>query len=391
MSGSSRTVDTDIIQVRTVFARNANNSFIPSSHILISDGDGSTHWNSVSSIIEVSSFKTVKGNTAQTFSADLYHNLLQVSTTGIQGVLESYVDPLTNALMLSNYLPPLAISQGSVPSVDSNTARLVPNAQFLLQTTGQSTLKFFGVGDVQFSTVTSQQAAFISISSFTSRGYFGISGETFKWRPTFYSSISSFNNHPSFISSVPFVAGAGAWNWGSNIPVSTAATGNDMYFSSVTFQMDNLIPYIDMSQTSSSRVFIDYNPMFFFSTMYSGTTPLIKEISTFLQVENTLLSRRIAAETVTTNYMVSQNAGSSNYFNTPMRFQVDAYNTLMNNYVLNNTNTVNYTIYHRFPGGASDGVTSGFDSTSRIVTNLTPKNGLYVNLVNQTVLPPGLP
>ena len=390
MSGSSRTLDTDIIQVRTVYARTPQNGFIPSSHILISDGDGSTRWNSVSSIFEVSSFKTVKGNTPTTFSADLYTNLLQVSTTGVRGLLESYVDPLTSTLMLSNYLPPLAISQGSVPRVDATTAALVPNAEFLLQTSGQSTLKFFGVGDVQFSTVTSQQAAFISISSFTSVGYSTISGETFKWRPTFYSTVSSFNSKPSFISSVPFAAGANAWNWGSNLYFSTPSDSQDMYFSSVTFQMDHIIPYIDMGTASSTRIFIDYNPVFLMSTMYNGTTPLIKEISTFVQVENPLISRRIFVETVTTNHMVTQNAGPSNYFNTPIRFEMDAYNTVMSNYVLNNSNTVNFTIYHRFLDGRSDGTTTGFSSVSSI-TNVTPKRGgLYINLINQSPLPAGL-
>jgi hypothetical protein len=396
MSGTLRTLDTDIIQVRKVYARTPQNGFIPSSHILISDGDGSTRWNSVSSIFEVSSFKTVKGNTATTFSADLYQNLLQVSTTGIRGVLESYVDPVTSTLMLSNYLPPLAISQGSVPRVDAATAALVPNAEFLLQTSGQSTLKFFGVGDIQFSTVTTQQAAFISISSFTSRGYSTISGETFRWRPTFFSSVSTFNGRPSFISSVPFVGSSEGWNWGSNLPLSTPATSQDMYFSSITFQMDHLIPYIDMTSLSSTRIFIDYNPVLMFSTMVQGTGTLIKEVSTFLQVENNVIPRRIFSETVNTNYMMSQqfnNAmyiNNSNYFNTNLRFEVDAYQTVMSNYVLNNSNSVNYTIYHRLCDASSDGFTSGFSSVSSI-TNLTPKRGgLYINLINQNSLPPGI-
>ena len=66
MATSYRTLDTDRIQMRTIFARTDKNAPIPSSHILIADGNGATHWSSISTILEISSFRTIKGNTATT-------------------------------------------------------------------------------------------------------------------------------------------------------------------------------------------------------------------------------------------------------------------------------------------------------------------------------------
>jgi len=391
---ASRTLDTDIIQVRTVFARTPQNGFIPSSHILISNGDSSTRWNSVSSIFEVSSFKTVIGNSTSTFSADLSHNILRISTTGVQGILESYVDNQT--LMLSNYLPPYAVSLGSVPSVSLPAATNVPNAEFLTPVTGQSTLKFLGVGDIQFSTITSQKAMFVSISTFTSVGYSTISGETFSLRPTLYSTLSTSYGRPSFISSIPFVAGANGWNVGSNLLFSTPSDSRDMYFSSITFQMGaDTARYIDVTKTSSSRIFIDYNPALILSTMIFNsadrlTNPMlpILAVSSFIQIENNLIPRQILPESVTTTYMTSQQVQPSqlsNYFNTPMRFEIDPYTSFLSNYTTNNTNTLNFTIYHRFlDARAPTASDTGFSSISSI-TNITPsRGGLYMNLINQS-------
>jgi hypothetical protein len=379
-------IDTDTIQLRKVYARTEYNGFIPSSFILISNGDSSTSWNSVSSIIEVSSFKTIKGNTPTTFSADLSYNLLQISTTGVRGVLESYVDPVTSTLMLSNYLPPFVVSQGSVPIVSLTSASNVPNVESLRQVTGQSTIKFLGVGDVQFSTVTTQNAIFVSISSFTSKGYSALSGETFSWRPTLSSILSTSYGRPSFVSSIPFTSG---WNWGSNVPYSTVhtTTPQDIYFSSITFNLDHIAPYIDVTKTSSSRMFIEYNPMLVMSSMFKGPEPMLMPVSTFMQMENVPSGRRFFSETVITNYMTSQQSltsGNSNYFNSPIRMEINPYSTFLNNYALNNSNTIDFTIYHRFVGATSDGTSTGFSSVSTLM-NLTPKvGGLYINLINQS-------
>ena len=64
--------------------------------------------------------------------------------------------------------------------------------------------------------------------------------------------------------------------------------------------------------------------------------------------------------------------------------EINPYTSLLTNYALNNGNTINLTIYHRFVDGAADAVSTGFSNVS-VITNLTPKTGgLYVNLINQS-------
>lgn len=391
MAGVLRTLDTDIIQVRTIYARGPTNSFLPSSYILIANGDGSTRWNSVSSILEISSFKFLQGNSGPQLAADLNNRTIRLSTTGVQGISESYIDPVTNAIMLSNYLPPFQVCRGSVPTVTLGAAAVVPNPESLLQVTGQSTIKFLGVNDVQLSTVTSQNAVFVSISSYTSAGYSTISGETFAWRPALYSTLSTSYGRPNFISSVPFVTGANGWNWGSNLVFSTPAGTQDLYFSSITFQLDSIAPYMDFSKNSSSRLFVEYNPKLLFSTMFAGNTSLVKEVSTFIQYESPTLPRAVLAETMHTGYMTSQRAVTetipflSNTYDTPIRFNFDVYSSFYNTYAINNFNPVNFTIYHRVVNGRSDGTTSGFSNAVSTIANLTSKTaGLFINLQSQS-------
>jgi hypothetical protein len=379
-------LDTDSIQLRTVYARTPTNGFIPSSFVLISGGDGSTYWNSVSSLVNLS-FTSIKGNTADTLYATLSNNLIQVSTTGIANTFQSYIDPVNSVLMLSNSLPPYIVSNGSVPTVNNTVANAVPNAQSLLQVTAQSSIKMLGVGDIRLSTINTQNAVFISISSFTSAGYSTISGETFAWRPTLYSTLSTAYNRPSFVSSIPYSAGLNGWNWGSNLPFSTSGP-RDLYFSSITFNLDNIVPYIDVTRTSSSRIFIEYNPMLIMPGFIQGTESPIKEVSTFIQMENTPSGKVIFSESINTNYMVSQQfAGSANvnYFNPSLRFEINPYSSLLANYAANGGFTINLTIYHRFVDIMSNVATdTGFTGTPTM-TNFTPKTGgLFVNLNNQS-------
>jgi len=85
--------------------------------------------------------------------------------------------------------------------------------------------------------------------------------------------------------------------------------------------------------------------------------------------------------------MLSQQWASSsnlNYFNTPMKLEINPYTSLLTNYRLNNNNTINLTLYHRFVDGAADAVSTGLSNVS-VISNLTAKKGgLYVNLINQS-------
>ena len=148
------------------------------------------------------------------------------------------------------------------------------------------------------------------------------------------------------------------------------------------------MPYIDVTKTSSSRIFIEYNPMLIMPGFVQGTESPIKEVSTFIQMENGPSGLVIFNESITTNYMVSQQfTGSANvnYFNQPLKLEINPYTSLLANYALNNNNTINLTIYHRFVNSMSTATDeTGFTGTP-LMTNFTAKRGgLFVNLNNQS-------
>jgi hypothetical protein len=117
---------------------------------------------------------------------------------------------------------------------------------------------------------------------------------------------------------------------------------------------------------------------------------LIKEISTYIQIESpTLQPPRIFQESVITSYLTSQQSqttgGDSNYYTTSTRHEINPYTSFLSNYVANNSNTLNFTIYHRLVNAdVTDAATQSGFSTTPYVSNLTSKQGgLYIQLINQ--------
>ena len=388
MASGLTSLDTDRIQVRKIYARTPENSFIPSSHILIANGNGETRWNSVSSIVPVSSFGIVYGNTSTSILyGDLSSNVLQISTTGVGNIFQSYVDSVNKVLMLSNALPPLAVCIGSVPSVSDSAAQNVPNPQFLTPVTGLSTIKYIGVGDIRLSTITGANAMFVSISSFTSAGYSTISGETFLWRPTLHSTLSTTAGLASFISSSSVVTPD--INPPVGVPMSTS--GNDLYFSSVTFAANHLMKYLDTNTEGSTRMFVELQPSFFFPPLYQvsgGDSNVVKIISSYIQLETVASGRVVFEESVNTRYITSQNTDTnlSNYFNTPIRMEINPYE-IASNVDRNSPNTINLTVYHRIVNGLSNDPNPGFVGPTVNYDDRTSK-GLYIQMMNNTQVYP---
>ncbi len=363
MATSYRTFDTDRIQMRTIFARTDKNAPIPSSHILIADGNGATHWSSISTILEISSFRTIVGNSGPSFSADMSYNVLKVSTTGIRGLFESYVDPTTSTLMLSNVLPPIGVTNGSVPAVtDAAASNLAGLGEYMYPVSGNSTIKFLGVRDIVLSTNTAFKATFITISTFTSQGYLAISGETFSLRPAVASTFSTNRGVASFISSLPFQL---PWNR----PAATTAmfnSGRDLYFSSLGFSIDtannNWFRFLDRSAASTTKCFVEFSPSFLFDRFQLGTGSMVKEISSFLAING---MATIFPESVVSHQILSQesNVGVFNSFQNTIKLEVNPYTSLFGNFT-SNANFLDVQIYHRVVNGIYDGTNTGFNSTT---------------------------
>jgi hypothetical protein len=419
MASSGRSIDTDQITLRQISVRSATNGYIPQSYVLISDGAGAAYWNSVSSIV-VNTYNTVRDSQGSTMAAMDIGATLPFSTTGVQGLLSIYVDNQQSTLSFRAEAPNLLVAQNTVPIVSRLAAQAVPNAENIVMSSSQSTLKFIGVGDIQLSTVTDLRAVFFSISSFSAQGYADLSGETRAWRPFAYSSLSTQAGYASFVSSLPFSTfynideynGYG-WDWsralGSNIPMSTVESYpnysiGDVYFSTVSFTMAPFLRYIHPNSTT--KVFLEVNPSYFFQRMYLGaSTPLnlVKEFSSFVQYESPRAGRQILDTNGGMMFSQMSNAYSSNYYNTQMKFQLDPA-VLTNNAEIDGPSGGYYTLYHRIPGAMasliSDGycgyylsARSGFSNDQIVnVDNHTPlNNGVYLHLYNQSGNAPPMP
>ena len=419
MATSGRSIDTDQITLRQISVRSATNGYIPQSYVLISDGAGAAYWNSISSIT-VNNFNTVRDTQGSTLNAVNVGTTLPFSTSGVQGLLKIYVNDANSTLTFEAEAPNLLVAQNTVPFVSRLAAQAVPNAENIVMSSSQSTLKFIGVGDIQLSTVTDLRAVFFSISSFSAKGYSDLSGETRAWRPFAYSTLSTNAGYASFVSSLPCSTfyntdeynGYG-WDWtqslGSNVPMSTVEaypnySSGDVYFSTVSFTMAPFLRYIHPNSTT--KVFLEVNPNYFFQRMYLGSsTPIhmVKEFSSFVQYE----SRRVGRQILDTNggMLMSQmsNAYTSNYYNTQMKFQLDPA-ILTNNAAIDGPYGGYYTLYHRIPGAmanlVSDGYCdyylngrSGFSNNQGVnVDNYTPRNnGVYLHLYNQSGNAPPMP
>jgi hypothetical protein len=412
MATSLKSIDSDLITLRQIYVRSPTNGFIPAEQILISDGGGNGYWGSVSSIYSIP-FDTLRDTYGSTMATRNVGNVINFSTVGIKGLFDAYVDMKTSTFTLSNAAPPVQVALNTVPIVSRLAAEQMPGAETITMSSSQSTLKFLGVGDIQLSTVTDLRAVFISISSFTAAGYADISSVARAWIPNAYSTTSTNAGYASFVSSIPFSTfydideynGYG-WDWsgalGSNIPMSTVerypdySTG-DVYFSTVSFTMAPYLRYIQPNSTT--KMFLELNPSYFFQRMYLGTTApyhMVKEFSTFVQYESPS-GRQILGKASFGGYMTSQNSNAytSNYYNTQLKLELDTA-VLASNAQRDGPYGAYYTIYHRIPGGMANlipdgycgytmGPRSGFsnDQVVNVDNYSAPMNSVYLHVYNQ--------
>jgi len=400
MATSLRTADFDLTTLRQISVRSATNGYIPNSHILISDGVGQGYWNSISSI-SAAPFDTIRDGRGSTMTATAIGSAIPFSTTGIQGLFEAYVNYSNSTFTFSNAAPNLLVALNTVPAVSRLAAAQVPNSENIVMSSSQSTLKFIGVGDLQLSTVTDLRAVFFSISSFSASGYSDLSGESRAWRGFSYSTLSTNAGYASFVSSIPFSTlynidenNSYGWDWspalGPNLPMSTVeqypnfySTG-DVYFSTVSFTMAPYLRYIHPNSTT--RMFLEVNPNYFFQRMYLGTSTMnfVKEFSTFVQYESPRTGRQILANASHGGFLVSQNSNAytSNYYNTQVKLELNP-GVLSSNALIDGPYGAYYTVYHRIPGAMANLISDGYCGYY-----IGPRggfsNGVLVNVDNRT-------
>lgn len=241
---SRNTYDTDILTVRQINALNSNNSPVIANRILTTDGKGGTYWAVPSSLGAFGAYNEVVFDNIP-FVADLSYNRLAISSgSGIgismnstlkrailfskafhqldisggntlvgysngivsptlkfvgQGSVRVSGDPMTNTLFVSGTesLISTGIYGYSKINVISNASTITKDAltnsnrAFLESTSPSTNLTVVGVGDILLATNTTSNAYFISISTFTSRGYLDMSGAAFGSISSSLSTVSS--------------------------------------------------------------------------------------------------------------------------------------------------------------------------------------------------------
>jgi len=397
MAANRKTIDTDMIYLREIQARTGMNQLIPNRHVLVSNGDGSTRWDSISSIAPVSTFTALEDSSGNILYADDNNSTIRISTSGPQGLLTSKLDTTNGSIILRVAPPVMAVSQRPVPDVTQLIASAPPD---LVDISGYSTIQFIGVRDVLLSTVkgSSAPSIFISISSFTSQGYSTISGEAFAWRPYLYSTLSTAAGLATFVSSMPV-----SWTPGltalSTTEVYPNYTTGDVYFSTVQFQATQYMPYIKSGVT---KLMLEVEPTYILPRFFLGTEPspnLLKSISSYVQYQDRFASTTILTESLNTDWIVSQqsNAYTSNVFNKPMNLPISSGRVAVN--WLADGAIGYYTLYHRIPGGMaallqgdacgySIGARGGMSNQSPMYMNLTPpQNGAFMHVYNRGPLP----
>lgn len=243
---SRKTVDTDILFVRQINALYSNNAVPPANRVLTTNGQGGTFWANLSTL-NTFGFgaynNAVVNNTALT--ADLSYNRLGISSgtgiglsvdTGIKAFTifgKSFTqvdisggnsvvaysnntvtptvklagragvsissDPMTNTIYFTGIPSSLASGNYSYTSIKVFSNAPTPtdaslgsnNFNTLTAASATDQLNIVGTGDILLSTKVASNAYFISISTFTSKGYLDMSGIAFGTLSSACSSIST--------------------------------------------------------------------------------------------------------------------------------------------------------------------------------------------------------
>ena len=289
MASSRRTYDTDVITLRTVFAKNVVNSNIPALRVLTADGAGGTYWAIPSSLGLNPSFNEII-TSAATYTADLSYNrfrllagegvgmvnglpgsnqttlfgksfqildvsgdnsffafsnntlnpFIRVATTGS---IQARSDPATNTLFIDGPVSnPYLVSTGQYGfyqiKVTPQTSTITSTVQglpgdFITASSPSTLLRMIGYEDIQLSTNVTTNSIFFTISTFTSKGYLDISAAAFSAFGNALSSVSSLyvtqTNYNSTIAGLSSSDGITFSTLQSSINGLAISTGDQFY------------------------------------------------------------------------------------------------------------------------------------------------------------------
>jgi hypothetical protein len=285
MASSRRTYDTDVITLRTVFAKNALNSNIPALRVLTADGAGATYWAIPSSLGQNPAFNEII-TTAGTYTADLSYNRFRLlagegigmtngspgsnqttlyskafTTVDVSGDNSFYAftsntvtpyinfattgpiqvrsDPATNTLFIDG---PYSVSTGQfcftqlkvTPQASTITSSVTTwGGDFITANTPSTLFRMIGYNDIQLSTNVTTNSVFFTISTFTSKGYLDISANAYGAYPSSISTVSSlYTTLNLFNSTIQSLSTTGGFSFSSvvsSINALAMSTGENFY------------------------------------------------------------------------------------------------------------------------------------------------------------------
>ena len=289
MASSRRTYDTDVITLRTVFAKNPGNSNIPGLRVLTADGQGGTYWAIPSTLGLNPSFNQIV-TSAGTYTADLSFNTFRLlagenigMANGSPGSNETYLyakafseidisgenslfafrsnvldsslslagqngitlrgDPATNTLFIvgpaSNaYTLSTGIYGFNQIKVTEAASTITSSVQgwdgtFLTATSPSTLLRYIGYNDIQLSTNVTTNSIYFTISTFTSKGYLDISATAYGAYPSTMSTVSSlYTPLDVFNSTIAYFSSTTGFSFSSvvsSIDALAMSTGANFY------------------------------------------------------------------------------------------------------------------------------------------------------------------
>jgi hypothetical protein len=179
------------------------------------------------------------GNTINAYSNSYLNPILRIAG---EGNVQLHSDPLTNTFYIRGPMGMNVISTGiygysqilAIPSLSTPVANAYQQpGTYLTATSPSSLFTIAGIDDIQLSTNVTNNSLFISISTFTSKGYLALSGEAFSVYARTISSLSAnFVLYDTFEASVSSLSTSYAGI--SNVLFSTLnwlaiSTGQEFY------------------------------------------------------------------------------------------------------------------------------------------------------------------
>jgi len=154
---------------------------------------------------------------------------------------------------------------------------------------------------------------------------------------------------------------------GTNGPITASTTGRDLYFSTGQLQFTNHSNYL----TPTTKITLDVYPNFLFCYMNLTNNTTILPFSTFLTYKGSPM-----LETTNNSWMVASGftAGTSNYFQTPLKMALTAAN-IYGNY------DEEYVLTHRLVNGLSSNLNGGL-TNSNVNIYMASTNSIFVTMQN---------